>query len=83
MKDGEAIDCGEPSTYAGVNADILCISSFSSEHKGQYCCKISNDDSIIISDVASLQGIVSSTYFVLVVKFNKTCISFGDHSTAP
>lgn len=60
MKDEEAINCGEPSTYAGIRTDTLCISSFSPEHKGQYCCTISNDDSIIISDVASLQGIVNT-----------------------
>ena len=63
MKDKEIIKCDGPSTYAGVSTDILCINTFSPAHKGEYCCKISNDDSSIISDVASLQGNANSIVY--------------------
>ena len=58
MKDKKAIKSDEYSAYTGINTDTLRISSFSPEHKGEYCCQISNDDRSIISDVAELQGTI-------------------------
>ena len=55
MKDKEVIQSDE---YSGVNTDSLCISSFTSGHKGEYCCQISNEDSSITSNAAELQGTI-------------------------
>ena len=67
IKDNEAIKSDGTTTYAGISTDTLCINSFTSEHKGEYCCKVSNDDSSIISDVASLQGIVNDTVYLCTI----------------
>ena len=70
MKDKEPIKSDEYSTYTGINTDTLCISSFSPEHKGEYCCQTSNGDSCIISDAAELQGtidLVHPSYHIILL----------------
>lgn len=62
MKDKEVIPSDE---YTGINTDTLCISSFLPEHKGVYCCHISNEDSSVISDMAELQGTIINSVLIL------------------
>ena len=62
MKDEEAIEHDQHPIYTGTNTNMLLIGSFSAEYIGQYWCKVSNEDSILYSNTADLQGICRNVY---------------------
>lgn len=56
IKDDEVIEHDQQPMYTGIDTDTLLIGSFSAEFKGKYWCKISNEDSVLYSNTADLQG---------------------------
>ena len=58
IKDEKAIEDDQFPTFTGIRSSKLCISSFMPECEGKYWCKVTNEDSALMSHSAELKGTV-------------------------